>query len=56
MKDHINPVLGWGWSVGTLVANTVWALPQFTLGSAAFVGLALVVHVAKPPTPTPVVD
>lgn len=32
---HINPVLGWGWLVAVLMANVVWALPQFTLGTAS---------------------
>jgi len=32
---HINPVLGWGWLIAVLMANVVWALPQFSLGTAA---------------------
>jgi len=32
---HVNPVLGWGWVVATLMANLVWALPQFSLATAA---------------------
>ena len=32
---HINPVLGWGWAIATLMANCVWSLPQFALGTAA---------------------
>jgi len=32
---HVNPVLGWGWAIATLMANLVWALPQFSLGTAA---------------------
>ncbi len=35
INDHINPVLGWGWAIATLVANIVWCLPQFSLGTAA---------------------
>jgi Mn2+/Fe2+ NRAMP family transporter len=35
INDHINPVLGWGWAIATLLANVVWCLPQFTLGTAA---------------------
>lgn len=32
---HISPVLGWGWLIAVLMANVVWALPQFSLGTAA---------------------
>lgn len=32
---HINPVLGWGWLIAVLMANVVWSLPQFSLGTAA---------------------
>jgi len=35
INRHINPVLGWGWVIATLMANLVWAMPQFSLGSAA---------------------
>jgi Mn2+/Fe2+ NRAMP family transporter len=35
INEHINPVLGWGWALATLMANIVWCLPQFSLGSAA---------------------
>lgn len=35
INDHINPVLGWGWAIATLMANIVWCLPQFALGTAA---------------------
>jgi len=35
LNTHVNPVLGWGWVVATLMANLVWAMPQFALGSAA---------------------
>jgi len=35
INDHVNPVLGWGWAIATLVANIVWCLPQFSLGTAA---------------------
>ncbi|MDP6542517.1 MAG: divalent metal cation transporter [Phycisphaerae bacterium] len=31
IKTHVNPVLGWGWILATLLANCVWALPQFNL-------------------------
>ena len=35
INRHVNPVLGWGWAIATLMANLVWAMPQFSLGSAA---------------------
>ncbi len=35
MNREINPVLGWGWAIATIMANIVWCLPQFTLGTAA---------------------
>jgi len=33
INEHVNPVLGWGWALATLMANIVWALPQFALAS-----------------------
>ncbi|QDU91357.1 Natural resistance-associated macrophage protein [Pirellulimonas nuda] len=33
--EEVNPVLGWGWAIATIMANIVWCLPQFTLGAAA---------------------
>ncbi|MDA1137068.1 MAG: divalent metal cation transporter [Planctomycetota bacterium] len=35
LNTHVNPVLGWGWAIATLMANLVWAMPQFSLGTAA---------------------
>jgi Mn2+/Fe2+ NRAMP family transporter len=35
INKHINPVLGWGWAIATLMANLVWCMPQFALGTAA---------------------
>ncbi|QDT26866.1 divalent metal cation transporter [Gimesia panareensis] len=35
INTHINPVLGWGWAIATLMANLVWCMPQFSLGTAA---------------------
>jgi len=35
INRHINPVLGWGWLVAATMANLVWAMPQFSLGTAA---------------------
>ncbi|MCA9231832.1 MAG: divalent metal cation transporter [Planctomycetales bacterium] len=31
----VSPLLGWGWLVASLMANLVWAMPQFSLGTAA---------------------
>ncbi len=35
INEHVNPVLGWGWLIATMMANIVWALPQFSLATAA---------------------
>ncbi|MDH3583386.1 MAG: divalent metal cation transporter [Phycisphaerae bacterium] len=35
INRHISPVLGWSWAIATLLANIVWCLPQFALGTAA---------------------
>ena len=35
INKHVNPVLGWGWIIATMLANLVWCLPQYTLGTAA---------------------
>ncbi|MGE4551091.1 MAG: divalent metal cation transporter, partial [Opitutales bacterium] len=35
INEEINPVLGWGWAIATIMANIVWCLPQFALGTAA---------------------
>ena len=35
INRHVSPVLGWSWAIATLLANMVWAMPQFGLGSAA---------------------
>ncbi len=35
LKHHISPVLAWGWLIATMMANIVWSLPQFALGTAA---------------------
>ena len=35
LKTHISPVLAWGWLLATMMANIVWCLPQFALGTAA---------------------
>ena len=35
INRHVSPVLGWGWLVAAMLANLVWAMPQFSLGTAA---------------------
>lgn len=35
INKHINPVLGWGWLIASMMANLVWSMPQFALGTAA---------------------
>ena len=35
INKHVNPVLGWGWAIATMMANFVWCMPQFSLGTAA---------------------
>lgn len=35
INKKINPVLGWGWLFAAMIANLVWAMPQFSLGTAA---------------------
>jgi Mn2+/Fe2+ NRAMP family transporter len=35
INNHVNPVLGWGWLIASMMANLVWSLPQFALGTAA---------------------
>ena len=33
INRHINPVLGWGWLAASMLANMVWALPQYSLAT-----------------------
>ncbi len=35
INRHVSPILGWAWILATIMANLVWALPQFSLGTAA---------------------
>ena len=35
MRKYINPVLAWGWLLAALLANMIWALPQYALAYAA---------------------
>ena len=31
INRHINPALGWGWVIATVMANIIWCMPQFGL-------------------------
>ena len=35
INRDINPVLGWGWLIATILANMIWCMPQFSLCYAA---------------------
>ncbi len=35
MWEHVSPVLAIGWILATIMANIIWALPQFSLATAA---------------------
>jgi len=35
INEHVSPVLGWGWLIASMMANVVWSLPQFALGTVA---------------------
>jgi len=35
IRTHVSPVLAWSWLLATMLANIVWSLPQFALGTAA---------------------
>ena len=35
INEHVNPALGWGWLIASMMANLVWSMPQFALGTAA---------------------
>ena len=35
INEHVSPVLGWGWLIASMMANLVWSMPQFALGTAA---------------------
>ncbi len=37
INRHVSPALGWGWLIATMMANIVWCLPQFSLGTGALV-------------------
>lgn len=33
INQHVNPALGWGWLIASMLANMVWALPQYALAT-----------------------
>ena len=35
INRNISPLLGWSWLIATIMANIVWTMPQFSLGTAA---------------------
>lgn len=35
INRHVSPVLGWSWLIASMMANLVWSMPQFALGTAA---------------------
>ena len=35
VRDHVSPVLAWGWLLATVVADSVFCMAQFSLGTAA---------------------
>lgn len=35
IRTHVSPALAWGWLLATMMANIVWSLPQYALGTAA---------------------
>ena len=35
INEHVSPVLGWSWVIASMMANIVWSMPQFGLGTAA---------------------
>ncbi|HOK09807.1 MAG TPA: divalent metal cation transporter [Candidatus Hydrogenedens sp.] len=49
INEHVNPVLGWSWLVGAMLANFVWSMPQYSLAIASF-QQNLLPQVFGPPT------
>ncbi len=33
IREHVNPVLAWGWVLAVAAANIVWCLPQYSLAN-----------------------
>lgn len=34
VNRQVNPVLGWGWALASLLASLVWSMPQYSLATA----------------------
>ncbi len=34
INSEVNPILGWGWALASLVASIVWSMPQYSLATA----------------------
>lgn len=52
INEYVNPVLGWGWLLGSMIANLVWSMPQYSLAIASF-QQNLFPQVFGPPTVEP---
>lgn len=35
VNKHVSPILGWGWLIASMMANVVWALPQYAVSAGA---------------------
>jgi len=35
INERLSPALGWAWIIATVMANIIWCMPQFALGSQA---------------------
>ena len=34
INSDVNPILGWGWALASLIASIVWSMPQYSLATA----------------------
>ncbi len=35
INKHVSPILGWGWLIGSMLANIVWSMPQYAVSAGA---------------------
>jgi len=35
INKHVSPILGWGWLIGSMMANIVWSMPQYAVSAGA---------------------
>jgi Mn2+/Fe2+ NRAMP family transporter len=35
INKHVSPILGWGWLIGSMLANLVWSMPQYAVSAGA---------------------